>query len=261
MEQEFAAYDARTAVLEKSTGPFAQGIAWVEGELVPLHEARIPLIDQGFMHSDLAYDVPAIWDGRFFRLDDHIARLEASCAKMRLKLPLLAKEVERVLVEMAAKSEIHDGFVELIVTRGLTGIGRGAKPSDIKNNLYMFIMPYAWIMSPEVQRTGGKAIIARTVRRCPPGSMDPTIKNLQWGDLTRGLLEAEDRDAHFPLLTDGDAHLTEGAGYNIVLIKNRVLYTPDRGVLYVYHGQKGRSNHVIATWSPTMTELTFAPHP
>ena len=232
MEKVFAAYRARDSILQKSSSPFAQGIAWVEGKLVPLHEARIPLLDQGFMHSDLTYDVPAIWDGRFFRLDDHIARLEASCAKMRLKLPLPAAEVKRVLCEMAANSEIRDAFVELIVTRGLKGV-RGAKPGEtFQNNLYMFIQPYVWVMEPETQLTGGKAIIARTVRRTPPGSMDPTIKNLQWGDLTRGLFEAADRGADYPFLTDGDANLTEGSGFNICLIKDAVLYTPDRGVLH-----------------------------
>lgn len=87
-------------------------------------------------------------------------------------------------------------------------------------------------MDPKTQVTGGSAIIARTVRRVPPGSMDPTVKNLQWGDLTRAMFEAIDRDATHPFLTDGDANLTEGSGFNIVLIKDGVLYTPDRGVLH-----------------------------
>ena len=231
MEKVFAAYNSRAAVLQKSTSPFAQGIAWVEGELVPLHEARIPLLDQGFMHGDLTYDVPSVWDGRFFRLDDHLARLEASCTKMRLKLPLPAEEIKRILVEMTLKSEIRDAFVELIVTRGLKPV-RGFKRGDtFTNNLYMFVQPYVWVMEPEMQWAGGSAIIARTVRRCPPGAMDPTIKNLQWGDLTRGMFEALDRDADYPFLTDGDANLTEGSGFNVVLVKDEVLYTPDRGVL------------------------------
>ena len=96
MEKIFAGYAARQAVLKESSSPFAEGIAWVGGELVPLSEARIPLLDQGFLHSDLTYDVPAIWDGRFFRLDDHISRLEASCEKLRLKLPLPREEVKRL---------------------------------------------------------------------------------------------------------------------------------------------------------------------
>ncbi|PLB49683.1 D-aminoacid aminotransferase-like PLP-dependent enzyme [Aspergillus steynii IBT 23096] len=230
MQSIFAGYNARQAVLQASTNPYAKGIAWIEGEYVPLAEARIPLLDQGFMHSDLTYDVPSVWDGRFFRLNDHLERLEVSCGKLRLKVPLPREEVKRILVEMVAKSGIRDAFVELIVTRGLKGV-RGTDPKDIKNNLYMFVQPYVWVMEPEVQPVGGGAVIARTVRRVPPGAIDPTVKNLQWGDLVRGLHEAADRGATYPFLTDGDANLTEGSGFNIVLVKDRVLYTPDRGVL------------------------------
>ena len=230
MQQVFAAYNARQEVLAANANPFAKGIAWVEGELVPLHKARIPILDQGFMHSDLTYDVPSVWDGRFFRLDEHIARLEASCEKLRLKLPLPRENIKQTLVDMVAKSGIRDAFVEIIVTRGLKGV-RGTDPKDIRNSIYMFIQPYVWVMEPEVQPVGGSAIIARTVRRVPPGSMDPTVKNLQWGDLTRGLFEASDRGATYPFLTDGDTNLTEGSGFNIVIVKNGILHTPARGVL------------------------------
>lgn len=235
MDQIFAPYDQRLAVLEKGQGsnPFTKGIAWVEGEYVPIHQARIPLLDEGFMHSDLTYDVPSVWDGRFFRLDDHLDRLEASCKKMRLRLPLPRDEVKRILVDMVARSSIRDAFVQITVTRGMQGV-RGATNAEhlLNNSLYMFIQPYIWVMEPAVQRTGGTAVVARTVRRVPPGAIDPTIKNLQWGDLVRGLFEASDRGATYPFLTDGDANLTEGSGFNVVLIgKDGVLYTPDRGVL------------------------------
>jgi branched-subunit amino acid aminotransferase/4-amino-4-deoxychorismate lyase len=93
-------------------------------------------------------------------------------------------------------------------------------------------MPFVWVMEPGMQLAGtGSAIITRTVRRVPPGAIDPTVKNLQWGDLTRGMLEANDRGASYPFLTDGDGNLTEGSGFNIVLVKAGVIFTPDRGVL------------------------------
>jgi branched-subunit amino acid aminotransferase/4-amino-4-deoxychorismate lyase len=231
MEKVFAGYIARKKVLAASKNPLVDGVAWVAGELVALQDAKIPLMDQGFLHSDLTYDVPAVWDGRFFRLDDHITRLTASCEKIRMKLPLPREEIKKILTEMLAKSGIRDAFVELIVTRGFKSV-RESNPKDIVNNLYMFIMPYVWVMEPELQYTGGSAIIARTVRRVPPGSIDPTVKNLQWGDLVRGMHEAQDRGAQYPFLTDGDANLTEGSGFNIVLIKDGVIFTPDRGVLH-----------------------------
>ncbi len=231
MDKVFADYEDRNAVLAKSTNRFAKGIAWIEGDLVPFNEARIPLRDQGFLHSDLTYDVPAIWDGQFFRLDDHLDRLEASCKKIRLQLPKLKEEIKSILIQMTVKSGIRDAFVELIVTRGLNGV-RESRPEDIVPNLYLFIIPYIWVMDPEVQRVGGSAVVARTVRRVPPGAIDPTVKNLQWGDMTRGMFEARDRGAMYPFLTDGDSNLTEGSGFNIVFIKDGVLYTPDRGVLH-----------------------------
>ena len=231
MDKVFAGYEKRKAALAASTGPFARGIAWIAGELVPFHDAKIPLRDQGFLHSDLTYDVPAVWDGRFFRLDDHLDRLEASCRKIRLQLPKSKDEIKRILHQMTAKSGIRDAFVEIIVTRGLNGV-RESRPEDIRNNLYMFVIPYVWVMDPAVQRTGGSAVVARTVRRVPPGAIDPTVKNLQWGDLTRAMYEARDRNAMYPFLTDGDSNLTEGSGFNVVFIKDGVLYTPDRGVLH-----------------------------
>jgi len=255
MEKIFAGYEARQAVLQASSNPYAQGIAWVSGELVPLSEARIPLLDQGFLHSDLTYDVPSIWDGRFFRLDDHLARLELSCSKIRLRLPLPRAEVARILVDMAARSGIRDAFVELIVTRGMKGV-REATAEDLVNRLYMFVMPYLWVMAPAMQRVGGSAVVARTVRRVPPGSMDPTVKNLQWGDLTRAMFEAADRGASYPFLTDGDGNLTEGSGFNVVLLKGRVLYTPDRGVL---HGVTRKSVFDVARALGLEVRVEFVP--
>jgi branched-subunit amino acid aminotransferase/4-amino-4-deoxychorismate lyase len=233
MQKVFSDYKSRCEVLAKSNHPFAKGVAWVAGELVPLHEARIPLLDQGFLHSDLTYDVPAVWDGRFFRLDDHLARLDLSCGKIRLKLPLPREEIKRILLDMVAQSGIRDAFVELIVTRGMKGVRESlTTPGGITNTLYLFIMPYIWCMDPEMQLRGdGSAVIARTVRRTPPGAFDPTVKNLQWGDLTRAMHEAQDRNANYPFLTDGDAHITEGSGFNICIIKDSIIYTPDRGVL------------------------------
>lgn len=226
----FTAYRQRVAALEESNNPLAKGVAFVDNAYVPLHEARIPILDQGFLHSDLTYDVPAIWDGRFFRLDDHLDRFEASCAKLRLKSPLSRREIRDRLIEMASLSGIRDGYVMMIVTRGLRYIRQYA-PEECENFCYLMVMPYLWVMGEDAQKTGGSAVIARSVRRVPPGAIDPTVKNLQWGDFTRGILEARDRGAMYPILTDGDANLTEGSGFNVILVKDGKLYTPRKGVL------------------------------
>lgn len=216
--------------LHASNNPLADGIACVDGEYLPVYEARIPLLDQGFLKSDLTYDVPAIWDGRFFRLDDHLDRFERSCGLLRLKSPMPREEIKKRLVEMASLSGIRDAYVMIVVTRGLRYLRQYA-PEDCANFCYLMLTPYVWVMDLETQKAGGQAIIARTVRRTPPGAIDPTVKNLQWGDFTRGLLEARDRGAVYPILTDGDTNITEGSGFNVMLVKDRKIYTPRKGVL------------------------------
>jgi branched-subunit amino acid aminotransferase/4-amino-4-deoxychorismate lyase len=226
----FADYRRRCAELEASPNVFAKGIAWVGEDYVPVAEAKIPLLDQGFLKSDLTYDVPAVWNGRFFRLDDHLDRFEASMKKLRMKSPIPRQEIRDRLVEMTALSGIRDAYVMMFMTRGLRYVRQYA-PEDCPNHCYLMVTPYLWVMGEEVQKTGGSAIVARSVRRIPPGAIDPTVKNLQWGDFTRAIFEARDRGAMYPILTDGDGNLTEGSGFNVVLVKDGRLLTPRRGVL------------------------------
>lgn len=253
MEKVLGAHERRKAELDKSGNPYAGGVAWIAGELTPLEEARVPILDQGFLRSDLTYDVPGVWDGRFFRLDDHLDRFEGACAKMRFKIPLARDVLRSTLIDMVAKSGIRDAYVELICTRGLKFV---REYQSYENNLYLMVMPYVWAMPPALHPTGGAAVVTRTVRRTPPGAMDPTIKNLQWGDFVRGWLEAMDRGAVYSLLPDGDGNITEGGGYNIFCIKNGVLTTPARGVL---EGVTRRTVLEIAAAKGWDARLEFVP--
>lgn len=140
-------------------------------------------------------------------------------------------QINRILDEMAAQSGIRDGFVAMIVTQGLAGV-RGSHPDKLlHNNLYMFIQPYIWVMEPDVQRCWAPAIVARTVKEHPWDLWIRPSRICSGSDLTRRLLEAADRGSMYPILKDGDEHLTEGSGFNIVLVKDGVLLTPGHGVL------------------------------
>jgi branched-subunit amino acid aminotransferase/4-amino-4-deoxychorismate lyase len=222
-------YEARKAQHARLTGPFAHGAAYARGEIVPAEEAMVPLFDLGFLRSDLTYDVPAVWNGRFFRLDDHLARLERSCEKLRLNPPMSTPQIREMLIELVRRTGLRDAYVDVIVTRGRMPAGK-RDPRLAQSAIYAFVTPYVWIMPLAMQETGGSAVVTQSVHRTPPGSMDPTIKNLQWGDLTRGFFEAFDRDANLPLLPDADGNITEGC-YNIFTVHGQVLRTPSSGVL------------------------------
>jgi branched-subunit amino acid aminotransferase/4-amino-4-deoxychorismate lyase len=215
---------------EQDDNPFAAGCAWIEGAYVPIGEARIPLLDTGFVRSDLTYDVAAVWDGRFFRLDDHLARLERSCERIRITPPFQREQVREIFFEVVRRSGLRHAYVEAIVTRGLQRAGE-RDPRALTPRFYAFAIPYVWLVQPELQAIGADVVVATKTRRIPTDSVDPTVKNFHWGDLTRALFEAYDRGASFPILTDGNGSVTEGSGFNVFALVAGRLVTSDRGGL------------------------------
>jgi branched-chain amino acid aminotransferase len=96
---------------------FSEGCAWVSGRYLPIDQAGMPLTDAGITRSDLTYDVVAVWDGRFFRLDDHIDRLLRGCARIHLRPPLPREWIRDVLIECVRRSGLRESYVEAIVAR------------------------------------------------------------------------------------------------------------------------------------------------
>lgn len=209
---------------------FAAGCAWIEGEYVPIRDARIPILDAGFVRSDLTYDVVGVWKGSFFRLSDHMDRLERGCGRIRLELPKPRSEIERIVIETVRRSGLREAYVETVITRGVPAPGE-RDPRRWTPRLYVYAIPYVWIVRPEQQELGTEVVVARDTRRIPAGSVDPTVKNFHWGDLVRGLFEAYDRDAWLAILLDSDGLVCEGPGFNVFAVVDGEMLTPARGVL------------------------------
>lgn len=206
----------------------AEGVAWIDGAFVPLPEARIPILDRGFVRSDATYDVAHVREGRFFRLDDHIDRFFESMAGLRMSLGLTRREIADILIECVRRSGLRDAYVQMTCTRGVPPQG-SRDPRLCTNRFYAFAQPFVWIATPEIQAQGVSLVVS-DIQRIPPEAVDPRIKNFHWLDLTMGIFDAYDRGALVSVLVDGNGNLTEGAGFNIFAVKGRVLVTPDRGV-------------------------------
>lgn len=209
--------------------PFAAGTAFVDGTYQPVGEARLPLLDWGFIKSDCTYDVVGVWGGRFFRLNDHLDRFHASMARLNLVSPYGREEIAAVLHECVRLAGLRDAYVEMITTRGLAPAG-SRDPRDCENRFYAFAVPYIWLAKPERQEAGINLTVA-SVRRTPPESLDPRIKNFQWGDMVAGLFEAYGRGGETAVLPDRDGNVTEGPGFNLFALIGGRLVTPRSGVL------------------------------
>ncbi len=208
----------------------AEGAAYIDGEVVPIDQARIPITDTGFLRSDATYDVLAVWNGSFFRLQDHLERFERGCRELRLSLPVDRERIVAILHRLVAHSGLRDSYVEMICTRGVAEHGI-RDPRRFANRFYAYVVPYVWLLRADEGERGMDAVVARTVRRIPGAAFDQRVKNFMWGDLTRGLYEAYDRGARYPLLLDDADNVTEGPGYNVFALVGGRLMTPATGVL------------------------------
>lgn len=207
---------------------FAKGAAYVEGQFVPLAEARLAMLDRGFVRSDATYDVAHVWNGRFFRLDDHIARFQASMRGLRMEIDQSASEIRDILLRLVRLAGFRDAYVQMTCTRGVPPVGT-RDPRLCRNLFSAFVQPFVWIAN-EQQRQDGLHMIVSATQRIPPESVDPRIKNFHWLDLTMGIFEAYEKGATVAVLPDRVGNITEGAGFNVFTVSDGALATPGRGV-------------------------------
>jgi len=204
-------------------------VAFVDRGFVPVAEARVPILDWGFLRSDATYDVAHVWRGSFFRLEDHLDRFERSMEHLRLSPPYGRDEIRDILIECVRVSNLRDAYAEVICTRGIPKPG-SRDPRDCENRFYAFVVPFIWIADPEKQGHGLHAIIG-SKQRIAPESVDPTVKNYHWLDLETGLLEAYERGGETVILTDAEDNVVEGPGFNVFAVHDGAISTPDHGVL------------------------------
>lgn len=208
---------------------FDGGAAFVDGQFVPLSEAKISLFDWGFTRSDATYDVASTWQGAFFRLNDHIDRFFASLAKMRLAVPYDRAQLRDVLHGCVRAGGLQDAYVAMVCTRGVPP--RGARdPRMAQNRFYAYALPFGWI-APRDKQLAGIDLHVSQRQRIAPESVDPTVKNYHWMDLVQSLYDAYDRGCDTSCVVDAAGHVTEGPGFNVFAVKDGVVHTAGRGVL------------------------------
>jgi branched-chain amino acid aminotransferase len=205
------------------------GCAFVNGQYVAPEDAKISIFDWGFLHSDATYDVAHVWQGKFFRLNDHIDRFFASMDRLRLDPGKTRDEVRAVMHECVRRSGLRDAYVEVLCTRGQPAPG-SRDPRSCTNRFMAFAIPFVWIADPAKQARGIDLFIS-DVQRIAPASVDPRVKNYHWLDMVSALFQAYDRGAETAVLVDAAGNVTEGPGFNVFAWVDGELVTPASGVL------------------------------
>lgn len=213
------------------TAEYQDGAAYSGGAFVPVAEAKISVLDWGFTRSDAVYDVVHVKDGRFFRLDDHLARFERSMARRRIAIPESREDVKEILVRCVQLAGLTDSYVAMVASRGRPRVKGSRKPADCANHLVAYAIPWIDVIPAEVQERGATLLISDHPR-VADDAVDPTVKNYQWSDLTSGLFDAVDEGFDTAVLCDAHGMVTEGPGFNIFAVIGGGLVTPEHGCLH-----------------------------
>lgn len=201
----------------------------MNGKFIQLSEARIPVLDWGFLRSDATYDVVHVWKGRFFRLDKHIDRFFQSTEKLRMPCTVSRIDLKKILAGCVERSGLDNAYVEMIQTRGMSpNFERDPRKSEPR--FIAFAVPFGWILKPEEFGKGLDVLVSNR-RRISPNSVDSSIKNYHWLDLVSGMFEAYDNGHDTVILTDEENNISEGPGFNIFCLDETGLNSPNKGVL------------------------------
>ncbi len=207
----------------------SDGIVFIDGDYMAPDEARMSIFDAGFVWGDSVYDVTSTWNGWFFMLDEHLERFRRSCEGFRLKNPYSFEEMRRICAECVDRTGLPNTYVKMQITRGAPPMGvrdpRGPKPV-----VTVYAVPYVWIWGEDKCRNGATLFVS-DVERVSSKAIDQRFKNYNRADLVQARLQACDHGCDDAVLAGPDGFLSEGPGFNLFIVRDGKVASPDRNVL------------------------------
>jgi len=204
-------------------------VVFINGECLPEAEAKISIFDHGVLYGDAVFDTMCAWNGYIFKMERHLDRFFGSLHAVRLEIPYTKAQLGEAVVNTVAKNRLRNAYIKCFVSRGL-GSEPLIDPRDCEPNVVIFARPYMHLSKAEEEDSGIRAKIV-SVRRVPVQCLDPKIKNNNYLNLILAKWEGIDAGIDDIIMLDIDGYVSEGAGYNIFIVKNKRLFTPPDGVL------------------------------
>ena len=200
-----------------------QGVCWLDGTVVPVEKARIPVLDHGLLYGDGVFEGVRLYQGRPFLLDAHLERLLRSARAIGLDLPWSrAALVEAVQATVSAWGR-PEGYLRILITRGEGALG--IDPRSCTRPRLLVIAGELTLVPERVREEGARVIVAAT-RRLPPDGLDPRIKSLNYLNHILARLEANAAGADEALLLNAQGRVAEGSADNLFVAQEGVLLTP-----------------------------------
>jgi len=204
---------------------------YIDGKYFDEQSAKISVFDHGLLYGDGIFEGIRAYHGRVFKLKEHIDRLFYSAKAILLNIPMSHEEVTRAVVATCRENQIRDGYVRLIVTRGVGGLG--LNPNRCKNPSVIVIADKIQLYPPEMYERGLDIITVPTVRNLH-SALNPAIKSLNYLNNILAKIEANNGGCEEAIMLNAEGFVSECTGDNVFILKAGQMFTPplSAGALY-----------------------------
>jgi branched-chain amino acid aminotransferase len=196
----------------------------MNGEYTMLKDAKVSVLDHGLLYGDGVFEGIRVYNGRVFKLDEHIKRFFESAKPIMLNIPLSFDECKKIVCETCVKNDIKDGYIRLVATRGVGDLG--LSPSKCEEYGFVFCIAATISLYPEEMYKTGIPVITAQQRRNNPTILDPQIKSLNYLNNILAKIEANYAGAQEAIMLNAQGMVAECTADNIFIIKDGVIYTP-----------------------------------
>ena len=200
-----------------------QSLCWQHGKIIDAAAATISVLDHGVLYGDGVFEGIRFYRRQPFRLDAHLQRLFDSARAIGLTVPMTAADLGAAIAQLIAEFADVDGYLRLVVTRGVGPMGLDPKPCT---NPQVFIVASALRYISDERRRAGAAVIIASTRRLNADGLDPRIKSLNYLNHILARMEANHAHADEAILLNSTGRVAEGSADNVFIVKRGTLITP-----------------------------------
>jgi len=204
---------------------------FIDGKFYGERDAKISVFDHGLLYGDGIFEGIRAYNGRVFKLKEHIDRLFYSAKAILLEIPRSPAELMKATVETCRANKLRDGYIRLVVTRGVGTLG--LNPRSCKKPSVIIIADKIQLYPPEFYQRGLDIITVPTTRNLH-SALNPAIKSLNYLNNILAKIEANNGGCEEAVMLNAEGFVAECTGDNLFIVKNGALFTPplSAGALY-----------------------------
>ncbi|MBC8095720.1 MAG: branched-chain-amino-acid transaminase [Akkermansiaceae bacterium] len=204
---------------------------YIDGKFYEEADAKVSVFDHGLLYGDGIFEGIRAYNGRVFRLKEHIDRLFYSAKAILLTIPISHAELMKAVVESCRANNLREGYIRLLVTRGVGTLG--LNPNRCKNPSVIVIADKIQLYPEELYERGMEIVTVPTVRNLH-SAVNPAIKSLNYLNNILAKIEANNAGCEEAVMLNADGYVAECTGDNIFIVKEGKLLTPplSAGALY-----------------------------